>query len=643
MISTRLALTLSAALLAVTHAYADPAPVPQPPPIVAPQNRPFPGRIELAVDATDLNRHIFSVTETIPVPSGEALTLLFPKWLPGNHGPTGPLPSFAGLMIKAGGKDVPWERDTVDMYAFHIAVPPGTASVQVQFQFLSPVENKEGRVVTTPNMLDVQWRPEILYPAGYYARDILVHPALTLPAGWQYGTALENEHASGAHIIFKPVTLNVLLDSPLYAGRYFSRLDLDPHGAVPVHLDVVADRPEDLAIKPEDLQAHRNLVQQAYRNFGSHHYNHYDFLLSLSDEMDGIGLEHQRSSEDGTGRTYFTDLEKSAAGRDLLPHEYTHSWNGKFRRPADLWSPDFNVLPERDSLLWVYEGQTEYWGQVLAARSGILKAAQLRDLLAMEAAELDAATPGRTWRNLQDTTNDPIISWHKPSAWRSWSRFGDYYTEGLLIWLDADTLIREKSNGAHSLSDFAKLFFGIDDGSSVTRTYSFDDVVQALNQIQPYDWAGFLRARLDGHGPGAPLDGLTRGGWRVVYTAEKSPLEKAVDGRRHGADFTYSLGLTLGSEGAITGVLWGGPAYNAGIARGTKLIAVNGLATEGASSLADAISLAKTDKAPIELLLRDGNHFRDLKIDYHGGLRYPHLERIDGTPDRLSDILAPLK
>jgi predicted metalloprotease with PDZ domain len=620
-----------------------PQPSPQPPPIVAPQDRPFPGTVELSVDATDLDRHIFRVVETIPVPAGDKLTLLFPNWLPGNHGPTGPLPSLAGLMMTAQGRPVTWLRDTVDISAFHVDVPADTKALRVEFQYLSPVDSKDGRVVTTANMLDVQWRPEILFPAGYFQRDIQVHPSVTLPAGWHYATALDTAHADGGQVDFKPVALDTLLDSPLYAGRYFSRVDLDPGGPVPVHLNVVADRPEDLAIKPDDLQAHRNLVQQAYRNFGSHHYDHYDFLFSVSREMGGIGLEHQRSTEVGGDQFYFTDPNKSAPERDLLPHEYTHSWNGKFRRPADLWSPDDHVVPERDSLLWVYEGQTEYWGQVLAARSGIMKQAQLHDLLAYEAAALDAGTPGRIWRNLQDTTNDPIISWHHPSQWSSWSRFGDYYPEGLLIWLDADTLIREKSNGAKSLTDFARLFFGVDNGVWTTETYTFDNVVRTLNQVQPNDWATFLRDRLDGHGPGAPLDGLTRSGWKLSYTAEKSALEKTLDGLRHGDDFTYSLGLTVNGEGAITDVLWNGPAFKAGIARGTKLVAVNGLALDGSSTLSDAITRAASDKAPITLLLQDGSRYRDVQIDYHDGLRYPHLERISGTPDRLADILAPLK
>ena len=608
----------------------------------APQDKAFAGTIELAVDATDLDRHIFRIEETVPVAAAGPMVLLFPKFIPGNHGPTGPITSLAGLTITANGQTVPWVRDTVQMDAFHVDVPQGAKDLKISFQHLSPPTDEEGRVVMTPNMLDVQWNPELLYPAGYYARDIAFHPSLKLPEGWQFGTALETENTAGGQVTFKPVTLNVLMDSPLYAGRYFQRFDLDPNGPAPVHLDVVADRPEDIAVKPADLQAHRNLVQQAYRNFGSHHYNHYDFLLSLSDEMGGEGLEHHRSSENGTGRQYFTDLEKSAAERDLLPHEFTHSWDGKFRRPADLWSPDFTVVPERDSLLWVYEGQTEYWGQVLAARAGLLKPEQVRDNFAMFAA-MQQAMAGRQWRNLQDTTNDPVLNMRRPLAWPSWSREEDYYIEGLLIWLDADTLIREKSNGQKSLSDFARAFFGVDNGSWVTETYTFQDVVDALNKVQPYDWTSFLRTRLDRVGKEAPLDGLARGGWKLVFTAEKSAQQKAFESVRKGADFSYSLGFQVNEDGQVGNVAWASPAFTAGISRGLKLIAVNGLAYDDPDQLSDAIKLAHDKTQPVELLLRDGKHFRDVKIEYHGGLRYPHLERIKDTPDRLGDILAAIK
>ena len=608
-----------------------------------PQDKPYPGQIELAVDATNTDQHIVQVAETIPVPPDGQLTLLYPKWLPGNHGPTGPLPSLAGLLVTADGKTASWQRDGVDMGAFRIAVPPGAHAVQVRFQFLSPLDNKEARVVMTPNMVEVEWRPEVLFPAGYFQRDIAVHASVRLPAGFQYATALTTQQEAGGAVAFRTVPLDTLLDSPVLAGRYFSRIDLAPGAAVPVHMDVVADRPQDLAIRPEDLQAHRNLVQQATRTFGSHHYDHYDFLFSVSDEMGGIGLEHQRSTEVGAGEDYFTQPAKSAPLRDLLPHEYTHSWNGKFRRPADLWSPDEHTIPERDSLLWVYEGQTTYWGKVLAARSGILDTAQARDQLAMDAAEEDAATPGRAWRTLADTTNDPIISWHRPSRWSSWSRFGDYYPEGALVWLDADTLIREKSGGRRSLDDFARLFLGVDDGDWTVHTYVFEDVVRALNQVQPYDWATFLHARLDSHGPGAPLDGLARSGWRLTYTDTQSAMQKAADTGRKVTDLTFSLGLAVSSDNTVRSVLWGGPAFRAGLAPGNKLEAVGGLALDSPDTLADAVTAALGGTAPLELLVRDGARFRSVRIDYHGGLRYPHLERIAGTADVLGEILAAVK
>ena len=630
-------------LLVVTPVFAQPVPAPLPPPVAAPQDRAFAGEIALSVDATDLDRHIFRMHETIPVPPHENLTLVLPKWLPGNHAPTGPLPLLGGLVFTAGGAELTWQRDPINMYAFHINVPDGTRTIEASYEYLSPLESKQGRVTITPDMLDVSWRPETLFPAGYYQRDIDVRASVTLPEGWQYATALTTLMSVNGRVDFAPVPLDVLLDSPLYAGHYVSRIDLDPNGPVPVHLNVFADDPKDLHVSEEDLQAHRNLVQQAYRNFGGHHYDHYDFLFSLSDQMGEIGLEHQRSSEDGTIEEYFTDPSKSAVFRDLLPHEYTHSWNGKFRRPADLWSPDEVTVPERDSLLWVYEGQTDYWGQVLAARSGIIKPDQLRDLWAMTAAALDAGTPGRSWRNLQDVTNDPIIAWAHPTPWSSWSRFYDYYPEGVFIWLDADTLIREKTHGAKSLSDFARLFFGMDNGKWVTETYTFDDLTHALNEILPYDWAGFFHARLQGKSPHAPLDGLARGGWKLVYTAEESTLQKSAEGLRHMESFAYSLGLTLGQGGAIADVLWGSPAFKAGLAPGMKLLAVNGLAAESPSVLSDAITAAATTTSPIVLLVRSGNRYRDVPIDYHGGLRYPHLQRIAGAADLLGDVLVPLK
>jgi predicted metalloprotease with PDZ domain len=621
------------------NAQTGPQPLPMPAAIPAPRDVPYPGTIRLAVDATDTARGIFRVHETVPVAQAGAMVLLFPKWLPGNHSPTGPIDKIAGLTIRAGAAKVAWVRDPVDVYAFHVAVPNGAKALDLDFQFLSAVDKAEGRIVMTAEMLNLQWDSVALYPAGYFSRQITLQASVKLPAGWKFGTALESASAGASN--FKPVPFNTLVDSPLFAGKYFSRVDLDPTGHTPVHMDIVADQPEELTISPAQLQAHRDLVQQAYRLFGSHHYDHYDFLLSLSDRMSGIGLEHHRSSEDGTTPKYFTDWDKTSASRDLLSHEFTHSWNGKFRRPADLWTPNFNV-PMRDSLLWVYEGQTQYWGTVLAARAGLWTKQQGLDALAAAAAGYSDGRPGRQWRPLEDTTNDPISTMRRPIPWRSWQRSEDYYTEGELIWLDADTLIRQLSGGKKSLDDFARAFFGINDGSYVTVTYTFDDIVHALNAVAPYDWAGFLHTRLDAIALAAPLDGLKRGGYALIYTDTPSDLSKSGEKVRKNTDLTYSLGLTADSKGAVTDVLWDGPAFNAGVTVGADIVAVNGVAYDS-DGLKDAIKNAKTDKAPIQLLLKRGDIYRTVALNYHGGLRYPHLQRVAGTPAVLDDILTARK
>jgi predicted metalloprotease with PDZ domain len=630
-----------ALLLSVVGAFAQaggPQPVPMPPQIAAPKDIPYPGTIRLSVDATDIERRIFNVHEIVPVHAGESIVLLYPQWLPGHHAPVGEIDEVAGLVMSVNGARVEWQRDPVDVFAFHVAVPASATTLDVNFQFTSPVDASEGRVVVTPDMLNLQWNAVALYPAGYFSRQIMVEPSVRLPDGWQLATALDAAASNGGATTFKPVSFNTLVDSPIFAGRYFKRLDLDPGGPAPVHLNIVADRADLLEMKPEQLEAHRALVQQAYKLYGSHHYDHYDFLLALSDHMGGIGLEHHQSSEDATVPTYFTEWEKDADTRDLLPHEYTHSWNGKFRRPADLWTPNFNV-PMRDSLLWVYEGQTQYWGFVLAARSGLLTKQQTLDAIAATAAVYDNRV-GREWRALEDTTNDPIMAMRRPLPWRSWERSEDYYSESQLVWLDVDTLIREKSGDRKSLDDFARLFFGVNDGSFVTLTYTLDDVAKALNTVQPYDWAMFLRARLDGHGPGAPLDGIARGGYKLVYTETPSDYFRDSEARRKVTDLTYSLGMIIAAEGRLSDVLWEGPAYKSGLTVGTQIIAVNGVAFD-ADRLKSTIRDAKQSGAATELLVKNGDRFRTVKFDYHEGLRYPRLEREGNAPARLDQILTP--
>ncbi|HXW25005.1 MAG TPA: hypothetical protein VEK73_09675 [Xanthobacteraceae bacterium] len=627
---------LACAALLATGAVLAQTPVPLPPEIGAPADRPYPGTIRLVVDATDVTRHVFRVRETIPVARG-ALTLLYPKWVPGTHAPIGRIDSLAGLKIEADGKRVEWVRDTVDVYAFHLDVPAGATALDLQFQFLSAGDEVQGHVVATPEMLNLQWHSVVLYPAGYFVRQIKVEPSVRLPDGWQFATALETASADGGATAFKPVSLETLVDSPLFAGRYAKRVDLDTSGSAPVRLDMFADRADLLDAKPEHVDAHRALVAQADKLFGSHHYDHYDFLLALTDRMGGGGgLEHHRSSENVTAPTFFTEWDKNPDTRELMSHEYVHSWNGKFRRPADLWTANFNV-PMRDSLLWVYEGQTQYWGYVLCARAGLVTKEQALDELAYVAATLQHR-PGREWKSLQDTTNDPVTANRRPIPWRSWQRSEDYYSEGELVWLDADTLIRELSGGQKSLDDFARAFFGIDDGAWVARTYTFDDVVAALNTVQPYDWAAFLRARLDRH-DGPPFDGLARGGYTLTYSDTPSDYFNKTETRRKYADFTYSLGFVVGRESKLSDVLWGGPAHGAGLTVGTQLVAVNGVAYDK-DRLMDLVKASKTDAAPIEFLVKNGDRYSTVRIDYHDGARYPHLTRDAAVPARLDDILA---
>ena len=609
-------------------------------PIAAPRDRAYPGEISLAVDASDLDRRIVRVHETLSG-VGNGTVLLYPKWLPGTHAPEGPIDRLAGLRITARGSKISWTRDPVDVYALRVHTVPGVESIDIDFDYLSPTSPKVGAMEISRDILLLEWNALILYPAGYFARQIPVEASLTLPVNWQFGSALEAASASGAQTKFKRVSLETMIDSPVYAGRYSARLDLDPGGAVPVHLDLFADRPELLAVNPQQLEAHRNLVQQAYKIFGSHHYAHYDFLYSLSDQIQQNGLEHHQSSEDGSVPEAFTEWNKAAYDRDLLPHEFTHSWNGKFRRPADLWTPNYNV-PMQNSLLWVYEGQTQYWGQVLTARSGLWSKQQALDELAETAAYYDIES-GRRWRPLQDTTNDEIINPRRPMSWRDWQRFEDYYSEGQLLWLDVDTLIRERSQGKRSLDDFARRFFGIDDGSITTVTYTFEDLVRVLNEVEPYDWTGFLRERLDGIARPAPLEGLRRGGYKLVFTDTPSEILKTSDEFRKRVNLLFSIGVELDDkDGTVLQVLWDSPAFKAKLTESSVILAINGAAYD-VDVLKDAIRSAKGTQLPLELIVKTGDRFRVLALDYHDGLRYPHLERDASVPARLDDILTPRK
>ena len=606
----------------------------------APADVDYPGTLKLAVDATDLDHRIFRVREEIPVSGGE-LTLLYPQWLPGNHAPRGPIDKFAGLAFTIDGKPLAWTRDSTDVYAFRLNVPQGATKLVAEFEFLSPLDPAQGRIVMTPDMLNLQWNTVALYPAGHYASRITFAPSVKLPAGWQFATALDASGSASADgsVAFNPVSLETLVDSPMLAGRYFKRVDLDPGAKVPVRLDIFADEAKDLEITPEQLKSHQALVQQAYKLYGSHHYDHYDFLFSLSDQLSHIGLEHHRSSEDGTEPGYFTAWNTNAPGRDLLAHEYTHSWNGKFRRPADLATPNFNV-PMGDSLLWVYEGQTQYWGFVLAARSGLWTADQARDALALVASRYADNRPGFAWRNVEDTTNDPVVSARRPLAYRNYQMSEEYYSAGQMIWLAVDAKLRELSHDRRSLDDFARAFFGVDNGSWTVHTYTFDDVVATLNAIAPNDWSAFLRERIEANA--APLDGFAASGWKLVYTDKPSDYQKAAETEGKITDFSTSIGLAISTkDGKISDVRWDGPAFKAGIASSGTLVAVQGREFSP-ERLKDAVA-ASAKGVPVELLVKNGENYRTYHLDYRGGLRYPHLERITGAPDRLTAILAPRK
>ena len=615
-----------------------PTPVPLPPPIVAPEDKPYAGTISLMVDMTNVNQRIFDVHETVPVSGGE-ITLLYPQWLPGTHSPSNAISDFAGLIVTAGGQRIAWKRDRVNMYAFHIDVPQGATTLNVSFQYLAPIDPKRGRV--SDKFADVTWNSVVLYPAGYFARDIKLDTTLRIPQNWKYATALDTASEDGNLIHFKTTTLNTLIDSPLYAGEYFKRVDLSTSADNKVYLDVFADKASDMEISPEGFETHKNLAIQAQRLFASHHYDHYDFLFSVSDVVSGKGLEHHQSSEDGSRANYFTDWAANIGTRGLLPHEYTHSWCGKFRRPADLWTANFNE-PMRNSLLWVYEGLTDYWGNVLTARSGMRTPEQARDNWAGYAASFELGV-GRTWRSLEDTTNQPIISSHfsQPEEWQSWQRSYDYYPESDLIWLDADTKIRELSQGKKSLDDFAKSFFGIDNGSYVTVTYTFDDLVKGLNEVQPYDWAGFFRERVFDVAPKVPENGFTQGGYKLVYNDTEPDTVKHAN-PQYGNSFGTSLGFSVGADGKLDGVVWNGPAFKAGLSPDMQLEAVNDQKYTPAL-LRETILAAEKNQQPIKLLLKRGDDYRTVSLDYHGGMRYPHLERVSSTPDRLDDILAPVK
>ncbi|MEH6789769.1 M61 family metallopeptidase [Parasphingorhabdus sp.] len=591
--------------------------------IPAPQDIAYPGTMMLEVDARDHEQGIFRVSQTIPVAKAGPLTLLYPEWLPGNHAPRGEIEKLVGLQFTAGGQELAWVRDNVDVFAFHLTVPEGVSEISATFQFVSATTSSQGRIVMTPAMLNLRWHQVSLYPAGYYVRQIPVAATAIYPDGWQAASALRPQTTSGSTVVYEKTDYDTLVDSPVFAGQHFQTHKLTGR----VHLNMVADDAKYLQPSEEQIARHGALVREAEALFGSHPYDRYDFLLALTDELGGIGLEHHRSSENGVNREYFTEWDSGPGRRNLLPHELTHAWNGKYRRPAGMWTPDFRQ-PMRDNLLWVYEGQTQFWGYVLGARSGLFSRQDTLDAFAAIAADLDLRV-GRSWRPLIDTTHDPIIAARRPKPWTSWQRSEDYYNEGLLIWLEADQIIRSKSAGKKSLGDFARSFFGGRDGDWGVRTYEEQDVIDALNAVQPHDWTSFVAERVDRTTSEAPKNGLLMGGYRLVFVDQPSAYIRANDKRRKQMDLSHSIGVVMGAKAVIKSVEWDSPAFRAGLKSGLTISAVNGTAYSD-EVLKQAIEENRGKDGKIEIFAKNGEAYQNFMVDHSGGLRYPALEKITG-------------
>jgi predicted metalloprotease with PDZ domain len=603
-----------------------------------PQTAQNPARLD--VDLREAPQHIFHAKLTLPVHSGP-LALVYPKWIPGEHSPTGPIVDLVGLKITAAGKEVPWRRDDVDMYAFHLDVPAGADALNISYDYLSPAEatGSRERPSSTAKLAVLNWYMVALYPQGPKTDDLTYVATLRLPQGWKYGTALSVAKESPEAVEFAPASLTTLIDSPVIAGAYLRHIDLSPGQTPPHAVHVAADGPAPLEASPVQVQHLRQLIAETGALFGARHYRRYDFLLTLSDRMPPDGVEHHESSDDRTEEAFFLDPALFESS-ELLSHEFTHSWNGKYRRPGGLATPDYQT-PMKGELLWVYEGLTQYYGIMLAARSGMMPLNIFREYLASTSAYLNDR-PGRVWRDLEDTAVAAQILYGAPSAGSSWRRSVDYYDEGTLIWLEADTIIRKQTNGKKSLDDFCRKFYGGENTAPKVVPYTFDDILEGMTDVAAYNWRAFFTERLKSHGPGAPLGGLENSGWKLEFNDATNEFEHIDELTNQEIDLQFSLGLLVHGPGGDDGdhildVIPSSPAAKAGLAPGMRLVAVNGRKWSP-DILRDAIKQAKTDKDPIELLAANGDFFQTYRVDYHGGERNPHLVPISGKADLLSEI-----
>jgi len=596
--------------------------------------------IRLHVDLSDAPRNIYHAHLQIPAHAGE-MSLVFPKWIPGNHRPSGPIAALTGIHMEAAGQPLSWQRDDVEMYEFHVPVPAGVSAIDVSLDAITSQDSAGGGgPATSSNLLDLNWNAVVLYPKGTRSDDVTFEPSVTLPAGWKFGTALPVTRSTGDEVEFAPVSLTTLVDSPLIAGLHYRKVELTKSGESPVHvMDLVADAETDLAMTPQDVAAYQKLVAETGALFGARHYRQYHFLLTLSGQVGGHGLEHHESNDSVASERTLLDPDLHMLEAGLVPHEFAHSWNGKYRRPAGLATPNYQE-PMVGDLLWVYEGLTEYLGNLLAARAGLWTDEQYREALAGTAATLDHRA-GRTWRPLEDTARSVQTLRMMGSQWQNWRRSLDYYPEGELIWLEVDALIRQQTHGQRSLNDFCRRFHGGESGPPKVVPYTFDDVVRTLNEVAPYDWAKLLHERVAATSTHAPLGGIERGGWKLAYTDKPNLFTQAVEKLAKFADLTFSLGFTVNEDGKFDDVTVGSPAYQAGIGPGMKLVAVNGRKWSP-SVLHEALKAAQGSDRPIDLLVENAQFFKTYSVPYHDGEKNPHLERVSGQPDILGDILKPL-
>ncbi|HEY2232429.1 MAG TPA: M61 family peptidase [Candidatus Angelobacter sp.] len=596
--------------------------------------------IKLMVDATHAPEKILHAQLEIQVTAGE-VKLVYPKWIPGEHGPTGPITDLTGLMFFANGKRLNWRRDLDEMYTIHVTVPQGVSTLEAKLDLVMPAppEGFSSGASATTQLDMLSWNQVVLYVLGKPTDDIPIVASLKLPTGWKYGTALPVTGESGGQINFQQVSLTTLVDSPVLSGAHFRRIPLTPEGPIQHYIDEVSDGEAALDMPQATIDQYKHLIAETGALYGARHYRDYHFLLTLSDHTAHFGLEHHESSDDRVAeRTMIDDDARWLAG-SLLSHEMTHSWNGKYRRPKGLATPDYQVPMEGD-LLWVYEGLTQYLGDILAPRAGLWTKQQFLDETAETAAALDH-TPGRSWRPLQDTADAAQLLYNAPPEFENWRRSVDYYPEGFLIWLEADTVIRQQTKGQKSMTDFCHIFHGGGNTPPKVITYTFDDVVKTLNEVTPYDWAKFLRDRLDTYGPGAPLGGIINGGWKLVYDDKPSEFTKAIEKTRNAVDARFSIGLSLDDKGGIHDVIVDSAAWKAGIAPGTTLVAVNGRKFNP-DILRDALKAGKGNGPNLELLVMNGDYYKTFTLNYHDGEKYAHLVRDESKPDVLSEIIKPL-